>query len=90
MGDKNRHVEPEVSEVVVDARPITPHDDNDVPDGLCLAVLVNVDCTLNIVAGNGQERTAVFFHKGWNPIAIKRVKTGEDAATTNIWGGYTY
>jgi hypothetical protein len=66
--------------------PVTLDDDNDLPDGVCRAVLVGTAGTAHIIDASGAERTDVPLQQGINPIGIRRIKTGGTAA--NIWALY--
>jgi hypothetical protein len=66
--------------------PITPDDDNDLPEGVCRALLVGAAGTATLIDASGAERTAVPLQQGFNPIGVRRVKTGGTA--TNLWALY--
>jgi hypothetical protein len=66
--------------------PITPDDDNDLPDGTCRAILAGTAGTASIVDASGGEHTGVPLQQGFNPIGVRRVKTGGSAA--NLWALY--
>lgn len=66
--------------------PVTKADSTDLPDGACRALLVGTAGTANILELDGTERTAVPLQQGYNPIRIRRVKTGGTAA--DIWALY--
>jgi hypothetical protein len=66
--------------------PITPDDDNDLPEGVCRALLVGAAGTTTLIDASGAERTGVPLQQGFNPIGVRRVKTGGTA--TNLWALY--
>lgn len=66
--------------------PITPDDDNDLPEGVCRALLVGAAGTATLIDASGAERTGVPLQQGFNPIGVRRVKTGGTA--TNLWALY--
>lgn len=66
--------------------PITPDDDDDLPDGICRAVLAGGAGTVNLIDASGAERTGVPLQQGFNPIGVQRVKTGGTAAS--LWALY--
>ncbi|MGB0084214.1 MAG: hypothetical protein WBP94_02415 [Rhodomicrobiaceae bacterium] len=66
--------------------PITPDDDNDLPEGACRALLVGTAGTADLIDASGAERTGVPLQQGYNPIGALRVKTGGSA--TNLWALY--
>lgn len=66
--------------------PVTPSDDDDLPEGVCRALLVGTAGSANLLDASGAERTAVPLQQGFNPIGVKRVKTGGSAA--NLWALY--
>lgn len=60
----------------------------DLPGGVCRCLIVSKDCVLNVVEGDGTARTNGQFFKGYNPVILRQVLTGADAATTTIEAGY--
>ncbi|NJM33988.1 MAG: hypothetical protein HC850_03940 [Rhodomicrobium sp.] len=66
--------------------PITPDDDSDLPEGTCRALLVGTAGTATLIDASGTERTGVPLQQGFNPIGVRRVKTGGTA--TNLWALY--
>lgn len=67
---------------------MTPHDTNDLPDGICRCLIVSGDCTLNVTEADGTNVDDVQFFKGYNPYLVRRVRTGADAASVTIEAGY--
>lgn len=66
--------------------PITANDSNDLPGGVCRALLVGNAGTVNLIDASGTERTSVPLPQGIVPIGVQRVKTGGSA--TNLWALY--
>ena len=66
--------------------PITPDDDNDLPEGTCRALLVGTAGTATLVDASGGEHAGVPLQQGFNPLGARRVKTGGSAA--NLWALY--
>lgn len=66
--------------------PITPDDETDLPDGVCRALLVGTAGAANLIDASGGEHTGVPLQQGFNPIGVRRVKTGGSAA--NLWALY--
>jgi hypothetical protein len=66
--------------------PITPDDDNDLPGGVCRALLVGTAGSADLIDASGEERAGVPLQQGFNPIGVQRVKTGGSAA--NLWALY--
>lgn len=66
--------------------PITPDDDNDLPDGVCRALLVGSGGSATIIDASGAERVDVPLQQGFNPIGAQRVKFGGTAS--NLWALY--
>jgi hypothetical protein len=66
--------------------PITPDDEADLPDGVCRALLVGTAGTANLIDASGGEHTGVPLQQGFNPIGVRRVKTGGSAV--NLWALY--
>jgi hypothetical protein len=66
--------------------PITANDDDDLPGGVCRALLVGSAGTADMIDASGIERTGVPLQQGYNPIGAMRIKTGGTA--TNLWALY--
>src|SRR5262249_33839492 len=66
--------------------PITPDDDSDLPGGPCRALLVGSAGTANLVDASGAECAGVPLQQGYNPIGVRRIKTGGSAG--NLWALY--
>ncbi len=66
--------------------PVTPDDDNDLPDGVCRALLAGTGGAATLIDASGVERSGVPLQQGYNPIGVRRVKTGGAAA--NLWALY--
>jgi hypothetical protein len=66
--------------------PVMPDDNNDLPEGICRALLVGSSGTANIVDASGSGREGVPLQQGFNPIGVRRVKTGGTA--TDLWALY--
>ncbi len=66
--------------------PVTPDDGNDLPGGVCRALLIGSGGTVNLVDASGAERTGVPLQQGFNPVGAQRVKTGGTAS--DIWALY--
>jgi hypothetical protein len=66
--------------------PVTPDDDNDLPGGICRALLVGTGGGANLIDASGVERTGVPLLPGIIPIGVQRVKTGGTAI--DIWALY--
>jgi hypothetical protein len=66
--------------------PITPDDGNDLPGGICRALLVGTAGTATLVDASGAEHSGVPLQQGFNPIGVRRVKTGGSAV--NLWALY--
>ena len=66
--------------------PVTPDDNNDLPGGVCRALLVGTAGTANFIDASGGERTGVPLQQGFNPLGVRRIKTGGSA--TGIWALY--
>jgi hypothetical protein len=66
--------------------PVTPDDDNDLPGGVCRALLAGTAGSANLVDASGSERTGVPLQQGYNPVGVRRVKQGGTAA--NLWALY--
>lgn len=65
---------------------VTKDDNNDLPEGICRALLVGVEGTLTLVTPDGREVSDVPVVQGYNPLFVKRVKTGGTA--DNIFALY--
>lgn len=63
--------------------PVTKSDSVDFAEGPAIGLRCDTEGTLNLVELDGTVRTAVFVHKGDNPLPCKRVNTG--GTTMNIW-----
>lgn len=59
--------------------PVTANDSTDLPGGICRGLLVTAAGTANLDQPDGTARTAVPLVAGFNPIAVKRVRTGGTA-----------
>ena len=66
--------------------PVTPHDDVNLPEGVCRALLVGTAGSANLIDASGAERTGVPLQQGFNPIGVQRVKNGGSA--TDLWALY--
>ena len=66
--------------------PVTKDDNNDLPDGVCRALLVGTPGTCNLIDKSEATRTAVPLQAGFNPLRVTRVKTGGTA--DDIWALY--
>lgn len=66
--------------------PITPDDDNDLPGGVCRALLVASAGTVNMTDASGGEHEGVPLQQGFNPIGARRIRTGGTA--TGLWALY--
>jgi hypothetical protein len=66
--------------------PITPDDENDLAGGICRALLVGTAGTATLVDASGAEQSGVPLQQGFNPIGVRRVKTGGSAV--NLWALY--
>jgi hypothetical protein len=66
--------------------PITPDDDADLPEGTCRALLVGTAGAVDLIDASGVERAGVPLQQGFNPIGVRRVRTGGSAA--NLWALY--
>jgi hypothetical protein len=62
---------------------ITKSDSTDISSGPCRALLVGTAGTANLVDASGTEVTNVPLQQGYNPIMVRRIKTGGTAA--DIW-----
>jgi hypothetical protein len=68
-------------------RSVTPSDTVDISDGPCRALNVSATGTLSVIAAADTDAVAITVVKGWNPVAVRRVRsTGSDAMT--IIAGY--
>lgn len=66
--------------------PVALDDENDLPNGICRALLVGTAGSATIIDASGTERTGVPLQRGFNPIGVKRVKSGGTA--TDLWALY--
>ena len=66
--------------------PVTPDDENDLPGGVCRALLAGTAGTATLIDASGTERAGVPLQQGYNPIGVQRVKLGGTAA--NLWALY--
>lgn len=69
-----------------DVVPVTPDDNSDLPNGMAQGLLLDAAGTVTVITAAGETRTNVPMQQGYNPIRVKRVKTGGTA--TNIWALY--
>lgn len=60
--------------------------DSDLPGGLCRGLLVGTAGTANLGQLDGTTRANVPLQQGYNPLAVKQVRTGGTA--DNIWALY--
>lgn len=60
--------------------------DADLPDGDCRSLLVGTAGTANLMETDGTIRTGVPLQQGYNPLRVRQVRAGGDAA--NIWAIY--
>lgn len=66
---------------------VTAHDTNELANGCCRALLVGTAGAATVVDHSGTTATLIPLQAGYNPIAVKIVKsTGLTAA--NIWALY--
>lgn len=82
FGSHNGGLNAPASKVV----PVTPDDGNDLPGGVCRALLVGTAGTATLIDASGAERSGVPLQQGYNPIGARRVKAGGTAA--NLWALY--
>ncbi len=66
--------------------PVSPDDDNDLPEGICRALLVGTAGSATLIDASGAERSGVPLQQGYNPIGVRRVKLGGTAS--NLWALY--
>lgn len=66
--------------------PITPDDGEDLPGGVCRALLVGTAGSADLIDASGTLRTGVPLQQGFNPIGAQRILTGGTAA--NLWALY--
>lgn len=66
--------------------PVTPSDTVDLAEGVCNGLLVASAGTANLDEPGGTARSNVPLQAGYNPIAVKRVRTGGTAS--GIWALY--
>jgi hypothetical protein len=60
--------------------------DSDLANGLCRGLLVGTAGTANLMQLNGSIQANVPLQQGYNPLAVKQVRTGGTA--DNIWALY--
>ncbi len=60
--------------------------DSDLPNGVCRGLLVGTAGTANLGKVDGNNVADVPLQAGYNPIAVKQVRTGGTAS--NIWALY--
>lgn len=65
---------------------LTTKNDADLPGGVAWGLLVGTAGTANLMDAAGNILTNVPLQVGYNPIAVKQVRTGGTA--TNIWAMY--
>ena len=65
-----------------DYEPVTKAD-QDLPNGLANGLLVGTPGTANLMEPDGTIRTNVPLQQGYNPIAVRQVRTGGTAS--DIW-----
>ncbi|MGB8603380.1 MAG: hypothetical protein WCD42_14390 [Rhizomicrobium sp.] len=65
---------------------VTLSDTADLPGGICRGLLVGTAGTANLVDASDNEVSSLPLQVGYNPIQVKRIKTGGTAA--NIWALY--
>lgn len=65
---------------------VTPSDTVDLPDGISQGLIVGTAGSANLVMADGSAADGVPLQAGYNPLQVKRVKTGGTAS--NIWAGY--
>ena len=63
--------------------PVTKSDSTDIANGPCRALLVGTAGTANLIDASGTEVANVPLQQGYNPIMVRRIKTGGTAA--DIW-----
>ena len=66
--------------------PITKSDTDDLPNGICRALLVGTPGTANLMDSSGNAVTNVPLQPGFNPIGVRRFMTGGTA--DNVWALY--
>jgi hypothetical protein len=59
--------------------PVTKSDNSDLPAGICRGLLVGTAGTANLVRMDGTEIASVPLQQGYNPLIVRRVKTGGTA-----------
>lgn len=59
---------------------ITPSDTLDLPDGVCRALLVGTAGTVDLIDACGNAVASVPLQQGYNPLCVRRVKTGGTAS----------
>lgn len=67
--------------------PVTKDDDHDLPDGVCVGLLVGAPGSANLVQPDGAVREGVPLQQGYNQFVVRRVKTGGTA--DDIWALYS-
>lgn len=65
---------------------VTKSDTADLPDGVCRGLLVGTAGTANLDDLRGNARTSVPLQQGYNPLRVRRVRTGGTA--DDIWALY--
>ena len=65
---------------------ITPNDSTDLPGGRCFGICCGTAGTLNFIDAAGNDVTNFPLQAGYNPISVKRVKTGGTA--DDLWALY--
>lgn len=60
--------------------------DSDLSDGTCRGLLVGTPGTANLMDHDGNTVTGVPLKEGYNPLAVRQVRTGGTA--TDIWALY--
>lgn len=60
--------------------------DSDLPNGTCRALLVGTPGACNLMDAEGNIHENVPLQLGYNPIAVKQIRTGGTAS--NIWALY--
>ena len=67
-------------------RPIAKSDTQDLPNGVCRAVLVGTAGSANLIDAFGATQSNVPLQQGYNPIGVTRILTGGTA--DNLWALY--
>ncbi len=60
--------------------------DSDIAGGVCRGLLVGTAGTANLMDENGTITTDVALQQGYNPLAVRQVRTGGTA--DDIWALY--